>query len=61
VSIYFRSNELARDKTCVLPVQLKPAWDYQLRLNSQSFRNFQSDESVPLEPVSYSFKPSDKP
>jgi hypothetical protein len=47
-------------KTCVLPVQLKPGWDYRLGLNSQSFKNFQSDEGVPLVPVGYSFKTSDR-
>lgn len=40
-------------KTCVLPVQLKPNWDYVLGLNSVSFNNFQSKWGVPLEPVVY--------
>jgi hypothetical protein len=47
-------------KTCVLPVQLKPGWEYHLGLNSPSFRNFQSDGGVPLVPADYSFKTSDK-
>jgi len=43
-------------KTCVLPVELKPNQQYQLGLNSPSFRNFQSAEGVPLPPTRYSFK-----
>jgi Bacterial Ig-like domain len=43
-------------KTCVLPVQLQPSWDYRLGLNSPSFRNFKSAAGVSLDPVSYSFK-----
>ena len=48
-------------KTCVLPVELKPGSEYALGLNSPSFKGFQSDEGVPLNPVSYTFKTSDKP
>ncbi|MGP8198543.1 MAG: M56 family metallopeptidase [Limisphaerales bacterium] len=48
-------------KTCVLPVELKPGWEYGLRLNSPSYKGFQSDEGVPLTPVDYTFKTSDKP
>jgi RNA polymerase sigma-70 factor (ECF subfamily) len=48
-------------KTCVLPVELKPSWEYRLGLNSRSFRNFQSEDGTPLEPVVYTFKTSDKP
>jgi beta-lactamase regulating signal transducer with metallopeptidase domain len=48
-------------KTCVLPVELKPGWDYQLGINSQSFTGFQSEDSVPSDPVVYSFKTGDKP
>jgi hypothetical protein len=48
-------------KTCVLPVELKPGWQYEMGLNSRSFKNFQSEEGVPLTPVVYSFKTSDKP
>jgi hypothetical protein len=43
-------------KTCVLPVELKPGWEYRLGLNSPSHKNFQSSGGVPLDPVSYSFK-----
>ncbi len=43
-------------KTCVLPVELKPDWEYHLGLNSPSFRNFRSAEGVPLNPVSFSFR-----
>lgn len=41
--------------TCVLPVELKPGWDYRLGLNSPSFKNFQSEGGVPLDPVVYTF------
>jgi hypothetical protein len=43
-------------KTCVLPVELRPGWEYHLGLNSPSHKNFQSSGGVPLDPVSYSFK-----
>lgn len=43
-------------KTCVLPVELKPAWEYHLGINSPSHKNFQSSGGVPLEPAGYSFK-----
>jgi len=46
-------------KTCVLPVELKPGWEYQLGLNSKSFKGFQSAEEVPLAPAVYTFKTSD--
>ena len=42
-------------KTAILPVKLKPNWDYRLGLNSPSFKNFQSEGGVPLDPVGYSF------
>ena len=42
-------------KTCVLPVELKPAWDYRLGLNSPSHKNFQSAGGVSLDPVVYKF------
>ena len=42
-------------KTCVLPVQLKPNWNYSLGLNSVNHKNFQSKWGVPLEPVPYGF------
>ena len=42
-------------KTCVLPVKLKPGWDYFLGLNSQSHKNFQSKWGVPFEPIVYQF------
>ncbi len=43
-------------KTCVLPVQLQPGWEYHLGLNSPSFKNFRSAAGVPLDPVQYTFK-----
>lgn len=42
-------------KTCVLPVELKPGHKYNLGLNSESAINFQTASGVPLEPVAYSF------
>jgi hypothetical protein len=47
-------------KTCVLPVELKPNWQYRLGLNSPSFKNFRSVEGVALAPVAYTFKTSAK-
>jgi len=46
-------------KTCVLPVKLEPGSDYELGLNSPSFKNFQSRSGVPLEPVVYQFTTRD--
>jgi hypothetical protein len=43
-------------KTCVLPVELRPGWEYHLGLNSPSHKNFQSAGGVPLDPVNYTFK-----
>ena len=45
-------------KPCLLPVEPKPGWEYQLGLNSPSQRNFQSAAGLPLKPVVYSFKTS---
>jgi beta-lactamase regulating signal transducer with metallopeptidase domain len=45
-------------KTCTLPVELKPNWQYRLGLNSPSFKNFASADGIPLEPVVYEFKTS---
>jgi hypothetical protein len=42
-------------KTCILPVVLKPNWQYQLGLNGPSYQNFRSKGGVPLEPVAYTF------
>jgi hypothetical protein len=43
-------------KTCILPVKLKPNWEYHLGINCPSANNFQSVDGVALEPVEYSFK-----
>ncbi|HLH54075.1 MAG TPA: S41 family peptidase [Verrucomicrobiae bacterium] len=51
-----RPHWTADRKTCVLPVELKPDWEYHLGLNSPSFRNFRSAEGVPLNPVPYTFR-----
>jgi len=42
-------------KTCVLPVSLKPNWQYKLGINSQSYKNFRSATGIPSDPVVYSF------
>ncbi|MCA9434121.1 MAG: hypothetical protein KC940_26610, partial [Candidatus Omnitrophica bacterium] len=42
-------------KTCFLPVKLKPNWEYHLGINCPSFRNFQSEGGIPVEPMGYSF------
>jgi beta-lactamase regulating signal transducer with metallopeptidase domain len=47
-------------KTCVLPVKLEPGVAYELGLNCESAKNFQSAGGVPLEPVAYTFKTSGK-
>jgi hypothetical protein len=46
-------------KTCTLPVSLKPNWEYHLGINSYSFKNFSSAWGVPVESVPYSFKTSE--
>jgi len=43
-------------KTCVLPVQLKPGWEFQLGINSRSFKGFKSASGIPVDPVLYTFK-----
>ena len=43
-------------KTCILPVELKPDWEYRFGLNSLSYKNFTSASGIPLEPVEYTFK-----
>ena len=48
------------EKTCSLPVKLKPGWTYTLGLNSASHNNFQSAYGVPLEPVVWHFSTADK-
>ena len=42
-------------KTCYLPVKLKAGWSYRLGLNSKSFKNFTSEQGVPLTPVVWTF------
>jgi beta-lactamase regulating signal transducer with metallopeptidase domain len=42
-------------KTCILPVKLKPNWQYKLGINSPSFKNFQSLDGVPVDPTLYTF------
>ncbi len=46
----------ADHKTCVLPVELKPGWEYKIGLNSAWHNNFQSAAGVPLDPAVYTFK-----
>jgi serine/threonine protein kinase len=42
-------------ETCILPVTLKPGWDYRIELNAPSFEGFQSKAGIPLDPVQYTF------
>ena len=42
-------------KTGILPVALAPGANYQLGLNSVSFKNFKSQSGIPLTPVTYTF------
>jgi beta-lactamase regulating signal transducer with metallopeptidase domain len=48
----------ADKRTCTLPVELKPGWQYRLGLNSRSFKNFASAAGIPLDPVVYTFRTS---
>jgi hypothetical protein len=43
-------------KIWTVPVMLKPDWSYKFMLNSETFDAFRSEEGVPLEPVSVTFK-----
>jgi hypothetical protein len=46
----------AECKIWTVPVTLKPDWSYEFMLNSETYRSFVSEEGVPLEPVSVTFK-----
>lgn len=46
--------------TCTLPVTLEPGHDYELGINSRSFKNFRSESGVPVEPVVYKFRTREK-
>ncbi len=46
----------AQRKIWTVPVQLKPDWTYEFMLNSETYVGFCSEEGVPLEPVSVTFK-----
>jgi len=46
----------AQRKSWTVPVELKPDWSYEFMLNSQTYDAFRSEEGVPLEPVSVTFK-----
>jgi hypothetical protein len=43
-------------KIWTVPVKLKPDWSYEFMLNSENYKGFCSEEGVPLEPVSVTFK-----
>lgn len=45
----------ADQKTCVLPVRLKPNWSYRVGLNSPSHRNFKSATGIELPQVVWRF------
>ncbi len=42
--------------TWTFPVKLKPDWDYEFMLNSETYDAFRSEAGVPLEPLHVSFK-----
>ena len=42
--------------TLTLPVELKPAWDYEFWLNRGRFNSFQSEDGVPLASVHVTFR-----
>jgi hypothetical protein len=46
----------AQRKIWTIPVELKPDWSYEFMLNSETYDAFRSEEGVPLEPVSVTFK-----
>ena len=46
----------AQHKIWTVPVKLKPDWSYEFMLNPETFDSFRSEEGVPLEPVSVTFK-----
>lgn len=46
----------AQRKIWTVPVTLKPDWRYKFMLNSEEYVGFYSEEGVPLEPVSVTFK-----
>ena len=46
----------AQRKIWTVPVKLKPDWIYEFMLNSETYVGFYSEEGVPLEPVSVTFK-----
>jgi hypothetical protein len=37
-------------------VKLQPDWSYEFMLNSETYDAFRSEQGVPLEPVSVTFK-----
>jgi hypothetical protein len=46
----------AQRKIWTVPVKLKPDWSYEFMLNAENYEGFRSEEGVPLEPVSVTFK-----
>jgi hypothetical protein len=46
----------AQRKIWTVPVKLKPDWSYEFMLNSETYVGFCSEQGVPLEPVSVTFK-----
>jgi hypothetical protein len=47
--------------TWSVPVKLKPDWDYEFMLNSQTYDAFRSDAGVPLEPITVKFRTGTAP
>jgi hypothetical protein len=46
----------ADQKTCTMPVKLKPGQEYEIGINSPSHRNFTNTAGVAVEPVLWTFK-----
>jgi len=46
----------AQHKIWTVPVKLKPDWSYEFRLNSETYVGFYSEQGVPLEPFTVTFK-----
>ena len=50
----------AQHKIWTIPVELQPDWSYEFMLNSDTYDAFRSEEGVPLDPVSVTFKTASK-
>lgn len=55
-SIHYDANR----KVWTAPVTLQPDWSYEFMLNSETYTGFASEQGVPLEPMSVTFKTAAK-